>query len=456
MNRNVYKLFCVILIIMFTVSMTACGNESKAVTPSASDSAGTTVQNTTEPSTEGTSAVQEEKVKLKIFSQYSLPEEKQPFDYAKEQVAKVMPNVELDLDIEPQDDNAKLKTLAASGSLPDIIRVTAGVVDLFKKSNNLLLLDDYVKELKIEDRIRPAYKGLLWDSDNHCYAVPRTASPTYIMYYNKELFTQNNIKVPTNYDEFLASIKAFNSKGVMPVSLFAKEAWPGVMLFDAFATRYDAGGLMKVVNDRKGRITEDAYKKAATQVLECVKAGMLSKSAFTTDYDTAFNQFTSGKCAYFFNGAWALGPIGDKLGDKVDYLDFPLADTATVEASKYNRPGGGFDGGYSVSANTQYKDIAAKYACLFALETANGRVIKASEAYPLTTDDVQPEKPYPAIALKYAEESKNYKSTTRFPWGLNEKGNVILGENVAKLLTGSYPVDKFIEDTDKALEDALK
>ena len=270
MNRNVYKLFCVILIIMFTVSMTACGNESKAVTPSASDSAGTTVQNTTEPSTEGTSAVQEEKVKLKIFSQYSLPEEKQPFDYAKEQVAKVMPNVELDLDIEPQDDNAKLKTLAASGSLPDIIRVTAGVVDLFKKSNNLLLLDDYVKELKIEDRIRPAYKGLLWDSDNHCYAVPRTASPTYIMYYNKELFTQNNIKVPTNYDEFLASIKAFNSKGVMPVSLFAKEAWPGVMLFDAFATRYDAGGLMKVVNDRKGRITEDAYKKAATQVLECV------------------------------------------------------------------------------------------------------------------------------------------------------------------------------------------
>ena len=228
------------------------------------------------------------------------------------------------------------------------------------------------------------------------------------------------------------------------------------MLFDAFATRYDAGGLMKIVNDRKGRITEDSYQKAATQVLECVKAGMLSKSAFTTDYDTAFNQFTSGKCAYFFNGAWALGPIGDKLGDKVDYLDFPLADAATVEAAKLNRPGGGFDGGYSVSANSENKDIAAQYACLFAIETANGRVIKASEAYPLTTDAIQPEKPYPAIALKYAEESKNYKTTTRFPWGLNEKANVILGENVAKLLTGGYPVDKFIADTDKALEDALQ
>ncbi len=448
MSKRLCRILCMVIAIVFTLSLVACGNTAKQAEPAKTDTAAADTKKD-EPQ-------KEEKIKLRIFSQYSLPEEKQPFDYAKEQVAKVMPNVELELDIEPQDDNAKLKTLAASGDLPDIIRVTAGIVDLFKKSNNIIQLDPYVNELKIEDRIRPAYKGLLWDADKHCYAVPRTASPTYVMYYNKELFEQNNVKVPTNYDEFLASIKAFSAKGVTPLSIFAKEAWPGVMIFDAFATRYDAGGLMKIVNDRKGSITEDAYKKAATQIAECVKAGMISKSAFNTDYDTAFNQFTSGKSAYLFNGAWALGPIGDKLGDKVDYLDFPLADATTVEASKLNRPGGGFDGGYSVSANSKNKDIAAKYCALFAIETANGRVIKASEAYPLTIDDVKPEKPYPAIALKYAEESKNYKSTTRFPWGLNEKANVVLGENVAKLLTGGYPVDKFIADTDKALQDALK
>ncbi len=453
MCKKLNKVLCLNLAIALTLSLTVCEFTSKP--------AGT--YRTEMASTEGKKDVgredeanKNEKVKLKIFSQYSLPEEKQPFDYAKDQLAKVMPNVELDLDIEPQDDSAKLKMLAASGTLPDIIRVTAGITELFKRSNNIIQLDQYIEELKIEDRIRPAYKGLLWDAEGHCYAVPRTASPTYIMYYNKELFEKNNVKIPTNYDQFLDSIKTFSAKGIMPVSLFAKEAWPGVMLFDAFATRYDAGGLMKIVNERKGNITEDAYKKAAAQMYECVKAGMLPKSAFATDYDTAFNQFTSGKCAYFFNGAWALGPIGDKLGDKVDYLDFPLADAATVQASKFNRPGGGFDGGYAVSANTKYKDIAARYACLFSIETANGRVIKVCEAYPLTVDDIKPEKPYPGIALKYAEESKDFKSTTRFPWALNEKANVILGENVSKLLTGGYPVDRFIADTDKALQDALK
>ena len=144
------------------------------------------------------------------------------------------------------------------------------------------------------------------------------------------------------------------------------------------------------------------------------------------------------------------------MGDKVDFLDYPLADTATVEAGKLNMAGGGFDGGYSVSANSRYKDVAGRFTALFALQVANGRVVKAQEAYPLTTDGVQPEKPYPAIALKYVDLSKQFKSTTRFPWGINAEAYVVLGDNTAKLLTGSYPADKFIADTDKALEDIYK
>lgn len=391
------------------------------------------------------------KVTLSIFTQYSLPEEKGPYDYAVAQMKKVMPNVSLKLQIQPQDGDAKLKILAASGSLPDIFQVTAGTRDMFAKSNNLLQLDKYVKENKIEDRILPAYKSLLYDAKGHTYAVPRTAYPTHILYYNKSLFTKNNIKVPADYNEFLASVKAFAAKDIVPMSLFAKESWPGIMFFEDIATRFDKEGLMKIDN-KKGSITEDAYKKAAEEAVELVKAGIFSKSAFTMDYDTAFNEFTSGKSAYFINGAWALGPIGTAMGNDVDYLDFPLADAKTVEAGRLNRPGGGFDGGYSVSANSKNKEIAGKFVSLFALQVANGRVVKAQECYPLTTDGVQPEKPYPAIALKYVAQSKQFKSTTKFPWGINAEAYVVLGDNIGKLLTGGYPVDEFISDTDKKLK----
>lgn len=453
MNKTSRKVLCVVLALVLTFALAACGTTATTAQTTKAETVAATDATTKAATTEA--AVVEERIKLSIFTQYSLPEEKGPYDYAMAEMAKVMPNVDIDLQIQPQDGDAKLKILAASGELPDILQVTKSTRDLFAKSNNLLQLDQFIADNGIEERILPAYKFLLYSEDGHSYAIPRTAMPTHVLYVNKELFSQNGITIPTNYDEFLASVKGFKAKGILPMSIFAKEAWPGVMLLEDFATRYDAGGLA-AIDTGKASINSDAYKKAATQVVECVKAGMLADGAFTMDYDTAFNEFISGKSAYFINGAWALGPIGEAMGDKVDILDFPLADAATVEASKMNRPGGGFDGGYSVSANSANKDVAGKFAALFALQVANGRVVKAQEAYPLTTDGVQPEKPYPAIALKYVELSKGFQSTTRFPWGVNAQASVILGDNVAKLLTGDYAVEKFIEDTDAALQDAYK
>jgi raffinose/stachyose/melibiose transport system substrate-binding protein len=339
--------------------------------------------------------------------------------------------------------------------LPDIIQVTKSTVDLFKTSNNLLLLDQYVKDTKIEDRILPLYKDLLWSEDGHCYAVPRTAPSTHLLFYNKELFSKYGIKVPVDYNEFLSAVKVFRSKGITPLALFGKETWSGVMLYEDFITRYEPQGLMKV-DQGKGSLTEDAYRKAAAQLVECVNAGLLSKNAFTTDYDTAFANFTNGRAAMFINGCWALGPLGDEMENKVDYMDFPLADRSTVKATVMNRPGGGFDGGYSVSVNTKYKDIVGRYTCLFSLEIANGRVIKAGAPNPLTSDDVKPEKGYPGISIKYAKQAKDFKSTTIFPWALNSKVGVILGDNCARLLTGGYPVESFIEDTDKEIKKATK
>ncbi len=397
-----------------------------------------------------------DKVKLKIFTQYTLEvDEKQPYDYAFDKVKKLMPEVELELDVQPQDDSNKLKIYAASGNLPDIIQVTSGIIELFRLSDNLLVLDDYVKDTGIEERILPVYRELLRAGDGHCYAVPRTAPSTHLMFYNRSLFEENGVKVPENYDEFLSAVKTFRGKGITPLALFAKETWPGVMLFEDFITRYEPEGLMRI-NRGEGSLTEEAYRKAAGQIEECVRSGLLSRNAFTTDYDTAFAEFTGGKAAMFINGSWALGPLGDRMGDNVDYMDFPLADTATVKSSAMNRPGGGFDGGYSVSANTKHKEIAGKYTCLFALEIANGRVAKAGMPNPLTGDGVKPDNGYPPISLKYAEQVKNYKSTTVFPWALNSKVSVILGDNCARLLTGGCPAERFAEETDREIRDALK
>lgn len=444
MNNFYIKIFYFAAPLIFLVMLTGCGSTQRAVEIIKAES--------------GRIAEKPDnaKIRLKIFTQYSMDvDEKQPFDYAYAKMRAIQPEVELDIDIEPQDDSSKLKIYAASGTLPDIIQVTPSVIDLFRKSNNLLELDEFVKDTGIESRISPAYRNLLWSDDGHCYAVPRTAPSTHLLFYNKALFIKNGVKIPADYTEFLLAVKKFNSMGITPLALFAKETWPGVMLFEDFVTRYEPKGLTKI-NEGKGSLYEKAYLKAAEQLAECVDAGLLSQNAFTTDYAAAFEEFTGEKAAMFVNGCWALGPLADKLGDKIDYMDFPLADGDTVQATLVNRPGGGFDGGYSVTANTKYKDIAGKYTCLFSLEIANGRVVKAGAPNPLTLDGVKPERGYPAVSMKYMEQSKYFKTTTVFPWALNSKVSVIFGDNCAKLLTGGYPVEKFISDTDRDIKAALR
>ena len=83
-----------------------------------------------------------------------------------------MPNATLDLEIAAQDDDQKIKTYAASGNLPDLFFTTTSLSAVLKKSNNLLELTKYVKDLNIEDKLLPSTIPLLYDENGKCYAVP--------------------------------------------------------------------------------------------------------------------------------------------------------------------------------------------------------------------------------------------------------------------------------------------
>jgi len=220
-------------------------------------------------------AVSSDKVVLRIYAQYSADDEKQPFDYAKEQMKKVMPNVDLDLEVMAQDDNQKLKTYAATNNLPDIFVATTDIIESFKKSNNILNLNKYVKELGIENQFLPSSIPLLKDAKGDTWAIPDAGQFAALLYYNKDVFTKNGVKVPTNYAEFLSAVKTFKAKGVVPLALFAKEKWPGVQLFDILASREDPKGITKL-DLGEGKASDLAYKNAATKLLELVKAGLFT------------------------------------------------------------------------------------------------------------------------------------------------------------------------------------
>lgn len=428
MKKRLMKHMCLILVVVLAFSIAGCGKKKETANES------------------------DQKVKLKMYAQYSSDDEKQPFDYAVEKMKEKMPNVELELEIMAQDDNQKIKTYAATGNLPDIFVATSDIIESFKKSDNILMLDEYVKDLKIEDRFLPSSMSLLKDKEGHTWAVPCAGQFAGLLYYNKEVFKKSNVEIPTNYEEFLASVKTFKSNDVIPLALFAKEKWPGVQLFDMLATREEPRGVAKL-DSGDGNASEDAYVSAANKMVELVKAGLLPKGAFNLSSDEAGALFKEGKAAMYLSGAWSMNNLGTNMGDNVGILYYPLADAKDADKVKWNMSGGGYNSGFGVSPHSKYKDIAAEFVCQFALEYAEGRIIKRGDPNPILKNSPEPEKGYLSIQQQYVADSDNFQTMTCFPWGLkNSKFKAAIEDEVNRLLTGDYSVDKFVDNLNKAIE----
>ncbi|MFD2328717.1 ABC transporter substrate-binding protein [Cohnella sp. GCM10020058] len=436
-------------------ALAACGSnneneagasESASPSPSASGSAAAS-----ESASPSASAEAQKPVKLKIYAQYSDDDTKLPYDYAAAELKKAMPNVELELDVQAQDDGQKLKTYAAMGTLPDIFQANLDIINTFKNSNNILQLDEYVDKLGFKDKMYPSTMNTLVTEDGHSYAFPYAGNEVGLLFYNKELFAANNVQEPKTYADLLAAVKTFKAAGVTPLSMFAKEKWPAVVLYDMFVTRTEPEGILKL--DRgEAKASDPAYKQAAEEVIELVKAGLLPKGATSMNYDQAAALFREGKAAMFINGQWEIEDSTKALGDKLGYLYVPAADEAAYEAAKYNFTGGGGPSGYAVSSHSENKEIAAEVAAFLSEKYAEFKYTQRGTPIVATKVDLPVQKEFPPTMQQLADDIPNMK-TTAFAWGLgNAKFKAAIEDASQSLLTGAYSADRFASDVDKAIE----
>ena len=122
--------------------------------------------------------------------------------------------------------NNLLKIALVAGNGPDIVQ-TAGPAYLTAIANagQVLALDDFAEKYKWKERFLPAllntsvYGGKL-------YALPRDYESIHL-FYNKEVFSQNGWKLPTNRAEFEQVADAALAKGIIPFGA-GNADWKGV------------------------------------------------------------------------------------------------------------------------------------------------------------------------------------------------------------------------------------
>ena len=437
MKKKVLSLLLCTAMAMSTLA--GCGSKEEATQAEASKEV---VESKEEA---GTTDAPAEKVVLDIYAQYADDDTKVPYDYALEKLAEAYPNVELNLIVQAQDDGTTLKTMAATGQLPDIFQANTDIINTLKATNQVMLLNDVADKTGFSDRLFDSCESLAYDEEGNMYAFPYAGDEYVLWYYNKALFAENNLEVPTTYEELVNCINVFTAKGIVPLAIFGQEGWITSAMFDAVATRYAAGGI-KALDTKSASITDDGYVKAANKLAELTAAGLFQTDATTTNYDQASELFLSGKAAMFLNGQWYIEDATKTLGENVDWMFYPAEDAASYEAGKTVLAGGGSTSGYAVNPDSENAELAAEVAAFISEKYCEAKVLLRNNPL-VAVDTGMKSENLPAMMQKLSDTIPGLTGTTKFTWGLT---NPIFNEGLCTetqgLISGQFSAEEFLQN----------
>lgn len=148
--------------------------------------------------------------------------------------------------------------------------------------------------------------------------------------YNRRIFAEHGLEVPTTWEEFLAVCETLQSADVTPIYATFLDAWTVAQgLFD-----YTVGGLVDVrsfyasmheIGEDVGPDSEVSFQRTMLEpvqrMVELVE--YTNSDAGNRGYGDGNTAMAQGRAAMYFQGPWAFGEIA-KAGTDIDLGTFPL------------------------------------------------------------------------------------------------------------------------------------
>lgn len=163
--------------------------------------------------------------------------------------------------------------------------------------------------------------------DGKLYAVPTGLSYATGIYYNKTLFADNGIEIPTTWDEFVNAMTTLSEAGVTPFGFGGKDGFPAALpLYGILASMYptdaDKNELLAGIWDGSVDLTEGV----PLDVLERLQTvyDNVSETSPGMSIVESIGAFANEEYAMMFDGSWDQKSIADVVGDKFEFGMFPL------------------------------------------------------------------------------------------------------------------------------------
>lgn len=344
-----------VLLVALSLLLASCGSQATptaVATQPSSAQQGTAVPTTTEPIT------------LVVWSMYNEGETMQVWEAAAIQAFEAAnPNITIDVTWAGRDVvGVKFRNaIMSNGDLPDIIDQSNPhlVTDLIMQ-DLALPLDDYLTTPAYNstttwgDTFIPSVMDFL-KYQGHSYMIPRMVYSSGF-FYNKTIFSDNNITIPKTWDEFIAVCDQLKAAGITPL-LTDNDAEYMIWPFTMSALR-TAGptGLYDAVADKTGQKWNDPALLQAAKMLQQMTQYYQDGYAGSV-YPAAQLEFVQGRGAMMFMGAWLPSEmLKDTPADfQMEIFPFPSTGGPGDNANE------GWTNSWAVLNSTKSPDAAVEF-----------------------------------------------------------------------------------------------
>lgn len=250
----------------------------------------------------------------------------------------------------------KLRTAVAANELPDIFFAWFGAwSEPFVTAGKVLNLDDYYSAYS--DEITEETLSYATFNDG-LYGVP-SSTPISVLYYNKALFEQYQVAVPSTEEEFVEACRIFTENGVPALSTSLKENWVLAMLFDALQLHAaGAEDTAKTITRNGGDYSNPGFLQAAQLLRELIDMGAFIEGVTGFSGDEANQAFIDGKTAMYVQGSWLAGSIQQGAANPEDFDLVPVPVLNSSNATQNDYMGGAAEG-FMVAQSTKNPDLVA-------------------------------------------------------------------------------------------------
>lgn len=258
-----------------------------------------------------------------------------------------------------------------------------------------------------------------------------------MVYYNKKMFEDRGLKIPTSYEELTAIADKFVAEGITPFALGDVDKWPLTHNYYELALYGADRSFVNAFELYQGELDFASSPLAAGAKLlaEQVKKGYYSKDALGMTYDDANAGFVKGTYPMDLTGSWMFGSFMKNV------TDFEWG-VFVMPGKKLNTGSGG--NLWVVPAGAANKDLAYDFIDI-TLSKENQTILANAGGIPINADlsqitDPKLQELNAAFANLVANDSLAFYPDWPAPGYMDA-----LGSGLQNLFSGDADVSAFID-----------